>query len=330
MTVPEVFLSPEGMSVHQDASAKRGRFVAEVIANTALNPHHYRLKLRLSGSAAKAFADTIPGQFAQFDAANLALPPIERIPPELRESSGRNLLLRRPLSFAGITSEAAGDVVLEVLYCVLGPATLRMTTLAQGDTISVIGPLGKGYSLPAGKKLALLVSGGMGAPPLQHMAQWLRQHHGEVEPVAFVGARSVSELPYSVEGSKVSGEPSLCVSEFARYHVKSMVATDDGSLGYKGFVTQMLARWLDHARLSSGDAIIYACGPEAMMAATARLASERGIECQVSMERMMACGIGLCQSCAVECRGNGDTEYRLCCKDGPVFDARDVVWEEGR
>lgn len=330
MTVPEVFLSPEGMSVHQDASAKRGRVVAEVTANTALNPHHYRLMLRLKGPAAKAFADTVPGQFAQFDTANLAMPSVEKIPPELRESSVRNLLLRRPLSFAGITAESSGDVVLEVLYCVLGPATLRMTTLARGDAISLIGPLGRGYSLPAGKKLAILVSGGMGAPPLQHMAQWLRQHRPEVETVAFVGARSASQLPYSVESLKVSGEPSLCVSEFARYQVRSMVATDDGSLGYKGFVTQMLASRLGHAQPGTGDAIIYACGPEPMMAATARLAAERGIECQVSMERMMACGIGLCQSCAVECRGSGDTEYRLCCKDGPVFDARDVVWEEDR
>ena len=94
-------------------------------------------------------------------------------------------------------------------------------------------------------------------------------------------------------------------------------------------VTERLARWLDEQRDGSAEGtIIYACGPEPMLAATAKLAAQRNIECQVSMERRMACGIGVCQSCAVECRveGSNETIYKLCCQDGPVFDSRAVVF----
>jgi dihydroorotate dehydrogenase electron transfer subunit len=327
MTVPEVFfIAIEGPDLQHDTTARKGRFTAEVSANTPVNPHHYRLTLRLKGPAAAAFATTTPGQFAQFDATDLALPPVEKIPAQLRDAAGRKLLLRRPLSFSGLTVEPSGDVVLEVLYCVLGPATLRMTTLALGDSISIIGPLGKGYTIPAGKKVAWLVAGGMGAPPLQHMAAWLSQQHPAMDVLAFAGARSISQLPYTMDPARVSPEPSLALAEFARCGVKSLIATDDGSSGHKGFITELVARWLSTLKVPAKEVIIYACGPEVMMAAVAMLAAECGIDCQVSMERMMACGIGLCQSCAVECKATGDTEYMLCCKDGPVFDANDIHW----
>jgi dihydroorotate dehydrogenase electron transfer subunit len=149
--------------------------------------------------------------------------------------------------------------------------------------------------------------------------------------VAFVGAKSASALPFEGDFRHVSQQVGLLVPAFASLGIPSAVATDDGSAGYRGFVTSRLALWLnEHAALPLERTAIYACGPEPMVAAVAQLANERGIECQVSMERRMACGIGVCQSCAVECRvkDSDETIYNLCCQDGPVFDTRTVVFGE--
>jgi len=118
------------------------------------------------------------------------------------------------------------------------------------------------------------------------------------------------------------------VPEFAKYGIESILATDDGSAGYHGLVTDCLTEWLEKSDLPIDDIIICACGPEPMLASVAKIAAEKNIDCQVSMERRMACGIGLCQSCAVECKvpGSNETIYKMCCQDGPVFDAREVVF----
>jgi dihydroorotate dehydrogenase electron transfer subunit len=325
------FIDTEGFAVKKGIAPTKGRFMAEVRGNKPINPHHYRLTLSLTGAAAEAFAGTVPGQFAQFDASDLALPPVEMIPPHLRDAAGKRLLLRRPLSFADVRREPGGEVVLEVLFCVLGPATVRMTTLAAGDRISLIGPLGRGFTVPEGKRQVLLVAGGMGAPPLQHMAAWLHERHPDVSVLAFAGARTLLQLPYTVDKAGIKAEPSLALAEFARHGVKSLVATDDGSAGHKGFVTDMLSDWLAASKVPASDVIIHTCGPEVMMSAVAGVAAQYGIDCQVSMERMMACGIGLCQSCAVECKAEGaDTVYRLCCKDGAVFDSKEIAWGKGK
>jgi dihydroorotate dehydrogenase electron transfer subunit len=201
-----------------------------------------------------------------------------------------------------------------------------MTTLATGDSISIIGPLGRGYTAATNKKLALLVAGGMGAPPLQHMAAYLRQNRPDTNVLAFVGARSLQQLPYTVDHARASSEPSYTLKEFAVSGVMSLVATDDGSFGHKGFVTDLLVEWLGKPHAPADAMVIYTCGPEAMMSVVAKIAGQHHIDCQVSMERMMACGIGICQSCAVECKADSNTEYRLCCKDGPVFDSTEIAW----
>jgi len=120
------------------------------------------------------------------------------------------------------------------------------------------------------------------------------------------------------------------LGEFARYGIESLVATDDGSAGFAGLVTDCLSEWLDQSSSGGKDMIIYGCGPEQMLARVAKIAKQKKIDCQVSMERVMACGIGLCQSCAVECRvaESNETVYKLCCEDGPVFDSREVVFSE--
>ena len=280
----------------------------------------------LDGAAAKAFSATRAGQFVEVDLSSASLPDAKDIPEDLVDAAKKDVLLRRPFSFCDV--QANGDKCrLEILYCVLGPGTLRMMTLAKGDSLSLIGPLGNGFWVPDGKKLAILVAGGMGAPPLQHLAKVLREEQSGMEVIAFAGARTKEDLPFEKIDVGLSAEAALSLAEFAKYDVKSIVATDDGSAGFAGFVTEALSKWIDEN--GAGDeAVIYACGPEPMMAGTAKVASEHNIDCQVSMEKMMACGIGLCQSCAVACKADGEMEYKLCCKDGPIFDSKEILWNE--
>jgi dihydroorotate dehydrogenase electron transfer subunit len=203
-----------------------------------------------------------------------------------------------------------------------------MTTLARGDSISVIGPLGNGFNLPKDKKAALLVAGGMGAGPLLHLSKVLSESLDKMEVIAFAGAKMAEELPFEKRLDEISQGLGFSLAEFAKFGIKSLVSTDDGSAGFEGPVTECLQEWLGESRLTGKDMIIYGCGPEAMLSKLAEIAEEQKIDCQVSMERMMACGTGLCQSCAVECKvdGSNKTIYKMCCTDGPVFDSREVVF----
>jgi dihydroorotate dehydrogenase electron transfer subunit len=326
----------------------KGPFEATVLYNKTLRNCFCRMGLQFTGAGAEAFIKTRPGQFAQFDLSNVALPAPEMIPDELKDAATKQVLLRRPFSFARVAKEVpppphpgaptpkpitsgvgpsthlgAGKIVVEVVYCVLGPATVRMTSLVKGNTISIIGPLGNGFTVPAGKKRALLVAGGMGSPPLEHLAQVLTAEHPTLDAIAFAGAKSKDDLPFERPLDNLSQEIGFWLGEFARYSISSFVATDDGSAGFKGFVSNCLADWINQNNVNPAETIIYACGPRSMLASIAKLAATQKIDCQISMEEMMACGIGLCQSCAVKCTGD---KYKLCCKDGPIFDAKEIVF----
>jgi dihydroorotate dehydrogenase electron transfer subunit len=301
-------------------------FEAIVISNRQIGPRFYRLRLEFSQDGASAFANFKPGQFAELDVSNIALPALQAIPEDLRDTSGRNILLRRPFSFCEVTSEN-NRTFAELLYCVVGPATLRMTTLSSGGTISIMGPLGHGFRITDPKKRVLLVSGGMGTPPLQHLAQVLT-NRSDIEIIAFAGAKTAQALPFKGRLDDISQKLGFSIPEFARYGIESLIATDDGSAGYHGLVTERLLQWLDESNVTLEETIICACGPEAMLARVAEIAIEKNIDCQISMERRMACGINLCQGCAIECRdrGSNETFYKMCCQDGPVFDAIDIVF----
>jgi dihydroorotate dehydrogenase electron transfer subunit len=289
-------------------SKKKEIFIASVLANEPIGQCFYRLNLAIEGNAVESFKTARPGQFAEFELTNASLPSEEQIPNELADKALRQIILRRPFSFSDIEI-VGGKGKLEVLYCVLGPATLRMKTLSSGDKISVIGPLGNGFSIELEKTTAILVAGGMGVPPLLHLAKELSKSDTNI--IAFVGARSGSQLP---------------CREIK--NVKTLISTDDGSMGFKGFVTAMLKDWLVKEKPDASKAIIYTCGPEIMMAGVAKIAAEFNIACQVSLERVMACGTGLCQGCAVKCidKKTKEVGYKLCCKDGPIFWADEIVF----
>jgi dihydroorotate dehydrogenase electron transfer subunit len=312
------------------ASAAKVSFKAAVLSNTKIGQRFYKLKLNLPKDALPAFANFQPGQFAQLDISDAALPPAEIIPPELRDVSKRQILLRRPFSFTDVNVNIqAGKGHADLVYCVLGPATERMTTLSSGSSVGVIGPLGKGFRVPAGKKTALLVAGGMGVPPLQHLAKFLTANFPTMQAMAFVGAKTLTGLPFQPKIDDVSRQLGFSLPEFTQFGMESIIATDDGSAGYNGLITNCFTEWLDKSDCAREAAIIFSCGPKPMLAKMAEIAEKKKIDCQVSMEEMMACGIGLCQSCAVECKvsGSSETIYKLCCKDGPVFDSREIVFK---
>jgi dihydroorotate dehydrogenase electron transfer subunit len=253
-------------------------------------------------------------------------------------------MLRRPFSLAGRRDTSSG-VELEIIHRVVGVGTAWMSELKAQDRVHLIGPLGNRFEMPPSDGTAILVGGGVGIPPMLYLAQALAGR----KAVAFCGALSRDLLPLTIreEGSAESrsGEdkitPEMVIEEFASSSVPSVITTDDGSFGFRGFVTQALERWIDSnlrpqaSNLDPHATIIYTCGPEPMMKRVAEIAAARGIECQIAVERAMACGMGTCQSCCIRVKKpdpsapplvGKDWCYRLACTDGPVFRGRDLLW----
>lgn len=308
---------------------KKGIFNATVLQNRILGDKFFRITLELEKKANFVFKTAAPGQFIQIDISKFALPAEKYISKHLCDSSQRSIILRRPFSFADINCSNE-SVVLEILYSVLGPATLRMKTLKTGDSVNLIGPLGNGFILPENKKLAILVAGGMGAPPLVHLADVLKEKCRNTEIKVFVGTKTISDLSlFDIKIDKII-KTKISLGEFSRHDIETIISTNDGSAGFKGHVTEILTNWITQNKPQISDTIIYACGPEKMLNAAAAVSKEFNIPCQVSLERRMACGTGLCQSCAVKYidKTSGNTIYKLCCKDGPVFWADEIVWEK--
>lgn len=146
-----------------------------------------------------------------------------------------------------------------------------------------------------------------------------------IKAVAFIGAQKADLIPLRITGD-VGTQPTSNVREFANFNIQTVVATDDGSLGNKGFVTQALEQFC--TRNPDPGAVVFCCGPTPMMRATALVAARLKLQCYASLEQPMACGMGTCQSCVIKYRpvGAPDWVYKLTCKDGPVFNTTDILW----
>lgn len=239
-------------------------------------------------------------------------------------------LLRRAFSIAALRPHA--DMVeIDLIYRVVGSATRWMESLSKGDNASIVGPLGNGFAISRGKPDAYLVAGGVGLPPMLWLAEELRRADRNV--VAFCGGRSANLLALTFNAGVDPDRHAMvamhsCV-EFARYDVPVVISTDDGSLGYHGHIGAAMVAYYQANPTPPNGLVVYSCGPERMMRFVAEYCMGKGIECNVCMERSMACGTGTCQSCVVPVRDESDAQgwgYRLCCTDGPVFDAQSVVW----
>ncbi len=212
-------------------------------------------------------------------------------------------LLPRPMAVYR-THVADGDPHVEILFKVHGRGTALLADLEPGARVAVVGPLGTPFPDPAPGARAVIVAGGTGIASVYEFAAGLRARGAAVS--VLLGARSAGDL---------MGE-----ADFAASGIDLAIATEDGSRGTRGLVTDLLA----DALAAPGEAVVYACGPTPMMAAVARMAEQRGLACWVSLENPMACGFGVCLGCAAPLRDGG---FALVCRDGPVLPANAVAWE---
>lgn len=330
------------MTSSATSGSARAQFVARVSANNSLCREHFQLMLHVD----RGYPPTEPGQFIQI-ACRDDLAMTETACEWNEDSSGRfvradcqddvdlqhpTAILRRPFSLAGRTELEDGTTELEIIHRVVGVGTDWMANLAAGDSVQILGPLGNRFTLPRENQTALLVGGGVGIPPMLYLGTALATR--SLKGIAFFGALCRDLLPVALIRQAAETEPSLCIDRLCELNIPAMISTDDGSVGYRGFVTNALERFLDsnlHSAITNPQYVIYTCGPEPMMKRVAEIGRERNIPVQVAVERAMACGMGTCQSCCIRAKVPLDVDpagwrYKLACTDGPIFRGDDLLW----
>ena len=212
------------------------------------------------------------------------------------EVPGGEVFLRRPFGIAGLEGGLA-----EICYKIVGRGTRALTSAKPGTPIDILGPCGNGFSLSDNGATSVLVAGGYGIGPLMGLAA-----KAGGDGVIYYGAKTASDFLY--------------LNELEGLGVKLVLATEDGSAGEKGLVTDVLTRDIGSIEKPA----IFCCGPHGLLEAVAKLGISKKIPTQVSTEEYMACGIGVCGGCATRA---SDGRYVGVCKDGPVFDVRDLKWD---
>ena len=213
-------------------------------------------------------------------------------------------ILRRPFSIYKADAEG-----VSVLYKTVGRGTEAMRSLVEGDSVDLIGPLGNGYPEMGEGKLPVLVAGGYG-----NAALYLKAKELPVKGVAFFGGRSALDI--------------LCIEEFKALGWDVRTTTNDGSLGVEGLVTDAFDPWLkEQTDVSAVE--LFVCGPNPMLKAMGDRAMEHGFPAWLSLDKNMACGVGACLTCVIKRKTvDGGWEWARCCKDGPIFESREILWEE--
>ncbi|MFC1596128.1 dihydroorotate dehydrogenase electron transfer subunit [Candidatus Margulisiibacteriota bacterium] len=268
----------------------------KITQNTHLQGPYYLLSI-------SGFPASRPGQFVN-----------------IRCQEDSRFLLRRPFSINRITEDET-----YILYKVVGQGTELLSQRKAGELLDVIGPLGRGWGFkvesykvvepkapttpPNDKQIHVLVGGGVGAAPLLGLAEDIIATRADDMVMVLLGGRTQADI--------------LCEQDFRALGCEVSIATDDGSYGQRGLVTDLLLSF-QKSRVSMPDAQIfmYTCGPKPMMAAVAKIAKESGTLCQVSLEETMGCGLGGCVCCVCETKDG----YKKICAEGPVFSAEEIVW----
>ncbi|MCF6265675.1 MAG: dihydroorotate dehydrogenase electron transfer subunit [Desulfuromusa sp.] len=267
-----------------------------VLSNQEISPGYFRMKILAPGYSQLSK----PGQFVMFR-VQCSLPP----------------LLRRPFGIfrvgfmPGDCEGMPAKEFIELIYKVVGSGTEIMQGLHHGDPVELLGPLGEGFDLGNPAEEKILVGGGIGLVPLYPLAERLVENS---RVRLLMGGRTRDDI--------------IVVTEFERLGVGTYVSTEDGSLGEEGLITRVLERKLDKYPKST----VYACGPMPMVEAVQKICYERGIPLQVSLEALMACGVGACLGCVVKGVGHTEVEPRyLCtCTSGPVFNAEELDWSNAK
>jgi dihydroorotate dehydrogenase electron transfer subunit len=254
-----------------------------IVANERDTDQYFRLVLR----APQITPLIQPGQFAHV-----------RILP-LKEA-----LLRRPFSIF----QVAGDT-FSILYKTVGKGTSALSQMRVGEEVSVIAPLGHGFTVPkAGGETPLLIAGGYGMAAMFLLAQRSPQ-----KGIVFVGGRRRVDI--------------LCEKEFAVIGWEVSATTEDGSHGEKGLVTQPLLAEIQNSKSKIQNYKLFACGPTPMLKAIGKIAEGFNLPAELSMDEHMCCGVGTCLTCVIPVKAGDGWEYQRTCTEGPVFDSRQIVWE---
>ena len=271
------------------------QFTSMILSNAEVSPGYWRMRL----TAPQEFATAAPGQFVM-----------------VRVSGAIDPLLRRPFGIFDVgfhtpaQSGAVAQPCFEMLYRVVGKGTAMLSALHETDLLDILGPLGTGFKLGNPDEEKLIVGGGVGLAPLYLLARELVK---KSTVRLFAGGRTRDDI--------------LCITEFERLGVECYTATEDGSLGECGLVTEALLRRLDMIKKK---ATIYACGPHGMLNAVAAIAADRKIPCQVSLEGYMACGVGACLGCVAPGHNHAPEtpDFRCVCTEGPVFESGELKWRD--
>jgi dihydroorotate dehydrogenase electron transfer subunit len=242
---------------------------------------------RMEVESAYISAEAHPGQFVNIQCCN-----------------GIDVFLRRPISICSVNRNKG---TFTIVFKVVGKGTRYLSQKQAGSTLDFIGPLGTSFDLSEEFGRIAVVGGGIGIFPLLFLLQEKKGSH----KTAFIGFRN--------------RELSVLTKELKNSSHSFLLSTDDGSLGYKGSVTELLQKEISNGAKYD---IIYTCGPEPMLREVVNLAKEKNIKCQVSLEQRMACGIGACLVCACKTKYNEGWQYSHVCKDGPVFWSNEVIMDK--
>jgi dihydroorotate dehydrogenase electron transfer subunit len=216
----------------------------------------------------------------------------------------KDALLRRPFSIFQVAGET-----FSILYKTVGKGTTTLSRTRTGEELSVIAPLGHGFTVPkSGGEIPLLVAGGYGMAAMFLLAQRSPQ-----KGIVFVGGRKRVDI--------------LCEKEFAAIGWEVRATTEDGSHGERGLVTQPLLAEIRNPKSEIRNYKLFACGPTPMLKAVAKIAEEASVTAELSMDEHMCCGVGVCLTCVIPVKTGDGWEYQRTCTEGPVFDSRQIVWE---
>ncbi|MDW8144242.1 MAG: dihydroorotate dehydrogenase electron transfer subunit [Armatimonadota bacterium] len=312
-------------------SGSSQRNLTTIFSGTAkiVAKERYRNFCRLTFRCPEIASRALPGQFV-----NLYLDGLSGETQFERSSLPTAAILPRPFSIAKIVPLRKGEIqsdapqAFSVLFEIRSTGTSWLAQLTTDVPVRISGPLGKGFWLPEGTKIAVMVAGGIGVAPFPFLAEKLKSQG--VETILFLGAQSKEKLPFDPVRAEFpfmrNGKPLSYwgVDEFESIGVRSAISLDKPEEGFfAGTVVQLFEAWLSTLRERDGIAI-YGCGPIPMLKALAEIASANNLLCQVSLEERMGCGFGICFGCPIPIKGDS---YKLCCTDGPVFDANEVDWE---